>query len=248
MAVGNLLIGGMIQQAGNIGDAARLLSAMLDIDAEVLPVSIEDIHLSATLADGSRVHGELEVRRLAKPAIVDLQVDGARAGVWTPVACAVSQASFLIIGPGSLWTSIGGVLSVPGMRDAISSSRARSVFICNTTTQPGQSDGLDFGAHVDVIARLLGRKPDAVVANSGILPEETERSLIADGLTPIRPTPDEVATVESSGTTVIVDDVLAPQTAKPQLWEKMHTAYHDTEKVAGIIAKMVLRENLQPRQ
>jgi uncharacterized cofD-like protein len=243
MAVGNLLIGALIQQTGNIGEAARHLSAMLGVDADVLPVSIEDIHLSATLADGSRVHGELEVRRPGKAAIVGLRVDGKQTSVWPPVSQAIREATFLVIGPGSLWTSIGGVLSVCGMREAVSQSGAQTIFICNTTTQPGQSDGLDFGAHVDVITGLLGRTPDVVLANSGMLPERTEEGFRADALVPIRPTADEIAAVEESGTTVIVEDVLAPQTAKPQLWEKMHTAYHDTDIVSRILAGMVTPEH-----
>lgn len=245
MAVGNLLIGALIQQTGNIGEAARRLTAMLDIDAEVLPVSVEDIHLSATLADGSQVYGELEVRRPGKPPIVDLQVDGKPDAVWPPVAHAVGEASYLVIGPGSLWTSIGGVLSVGGMREAVSRSSAESVFICNTTTQPGQTDGMGFTAHVDVISALLGRHPDVVLANSGKLEEHIEAGLTADGLIPIRPAVEEISAVEATGTRVIVDDLLAPQNVKPQLWDKMHTAYHDSAKVSRLLATRVLQETAE---
>ncbi len=238
--MGNLLVGAMIQQTGNIGEAARHLKAMLGIEADVLPVSIEDIHLSATLADGSRVYGELEVRRPGKSPVVELRVDGQREGVWPPVTQAVTEGSHLIIGPGSLWTSIGGVLSVCGMKQAIMESASRSVFICNTTTQPGQTDGLDFAAHVSVITGLLGRPPDIVIANSGRLTEEVESGLRSDGLIPIRPTEAEIEAVETEGIRVIVSDVLAPQAAKPQLWEKLHTAYHDTETVSRILAELLM--------
>ena len=243
MAIGNLLIGAQIQQTGSIGDAATHLTTMLGIDATVLPVSVENIHLSATLADGSRVHGELEVRRPDKPAIAELSIDGESEGAWLPVRRAIAEASYLILGPGSLWTSIGGVLSVSGVREAIGGSSARVVFICNTTTQPGQSDGLDFVGHVEVIARLLGRVPHLVLANSGALPEPTEEALRTDGLILIRPSRADIAAVEARGSHVIAEPVLAPQTAaKPQLWEKLHTAYHDTGAVSQILGRLMLQK------
>lgn len=239
MAVGNLVIAALLQRLGDIGRATSALAELLGVREHILPVSTEDIHLSATLTDGSLVRGELEVRRPGKAAIEELRVDGAVAGVWPPAAQVLRSASVLVIGPGSLWTSIGGVLTVPGVRQCVLDSGAKIIFVANTTTQPGQTDGLDLAGHVEVLTHLMGRSPDVVVANEGRLYASEEEELQRSGLGLVLPDRAAVLRLEASGARVVRAGLLAPTSESTELWQKLHTAYHDMNKLAEVVATVM---------
>jgi uncharacterized cofD-like protein len=239
MALGNLVLGAISQQSGNLGEAGLLLAQLLGVDIPVLPVSVENIHLGAILADGTIVHGEVAVRQPGKPPIRELFIEGEQLGLWQPTREALAQARAIVLGPGSLWTSLGAILTVRGVREAIASSGARTIFVCNTTTQPGQTDSLDVVGHVVVISQLLGRSPDVVLINTG-QPAPTLRDALArDGLYLLEPTPESIARIESLGTSVLLADLLAPAQARPSLWQKLDTAYHDMERTAAILQPLL---------
>jgi uncharacterized cofD-like protein len=239
MAAGNLLLGALAQQTGDIGLATEQLARLLGVHERVLPVSVENIHLGAILADGAHVSGELEVRRPGKPPITELYIEGARQGIWEPARNVLEAADALVIGPGSLWTSIGGVLAVPGVRDALRRSKARVVFICNTTTQPGQTDGLDLWGHIQVAAKLVGRYPDIVIANNGRPQPGEECALEREGLVMLVPDQSSIGRAEAQGTEIVARDLLVGAGGKSELWQKLHTAYHDMDKTAAVIAGLI---------
>ncbi len=239
MAIGNLVLAGLVQQVGDIGRASRVVQQLLDVAQSVLPVSVEDLHLSAVLEDGTRVSGELEVRRPGKAPIAELEVEGQTAGAWPPVLEALEQARAIVIGPGSLWTSLGGVLAVHGVCEAIGRSRARVAFVCNTTTQPGQTDGYSFLAHVVALGRLLGRTPDVVIGNTGKLGEAEEQDLAEHGLHLVCPEETGTVRLEGHGVEVVGGDIVLRSDGAPRLWQKLHTAYHDMDKLATVVASVI---------
>jgi uncharacterized cofD-like protein len=239
MSAGNLLLGALTQQTGNIGQATEQLADLLGVREAVLPVSVENIHLAAHLADGIRVTGELEVRRPGKAAIQQLFIEGAGQGVWPPTRDILRDASVLVVGPGSLWTSIGGVLAVPGVQEAIAESSVHIVFVCNTTVQPGQTDGLDLERHVDIVSSLLGRPPDAVIANSSVPDDDERRSLEEHGLSLVLPTTSTRPALEARHIRLETAELLLSSPGSPTLWQKLHTAYHDMEKTAKLIGELV---------
>ncbi|HZT96072.1 MAG TPA: gluconeogenesis factor YvcK family protein [Chloroflexota bacterium] len=235
MAVGNLVLGALTQETGNIGLAAGRLSSMLGVAEQVLPVSLEDIHLSAELEDGTRVHGEYEVRRPGKQAIRSLFIEGQQEGAWEPVRTAIEEATHCVLGPGSLWTSLGAVLEVRGIREALATSSARILFVCNTTTQPGQTDGLDFQGHIGVVTRLSGRAPDVVLANTGQPEPDLEEDLALHDLHMVYP---PAMAGQDSASVIIGKDFLA-RSRPDRDWQKLHTAYHDMNKVAAALVPLI---------
>lgn len=246
MALGNLVLGGLAQQTGNLAHAASMMAEMLDVRERVLPVSVEDIHLDATLEDGVEVFGELEVRRPGKPPIRQLHIRGSVEGVWPETAEALRSASALILGPGSLWTSLGGVLAVPGVREAVLSGGAQVVFVCNTTTQPGQTDGSDVIQHVAALAELLGRDPDVVILNGGRLEPDEEGQLAQHGLHLLLPDDRSVQHLESRGVEVVTGDLLSRHRHPTHdLWHKLHTAYHDMDRLADVVLSSVVSSRLE---
>ena len=124
--------------------------------------------MCAELADGKVGRGEwaiigrrnLEpvVRVFHEPALPETR----------EVLDALRHAAAVLICPGSLWTGIGSVLAARGVRGAL--AKARVVYVANLMTQPGQTDGMDAAAHEAAIARMLGRRPDAVLVNTGLPP------------------------------------------------------------------------------
>jgi len=238
MAVGNLVLGAFTQSLGDIGQATEHLAGMLRAQARVLPVSVEDLQLRATLSDGSVITGELDIRATGKASIQEIGILGGSAGIWPPAREAVERADGIILGPGSLWTSVGGVLVVGGVAEAIARSRARLAFVCNTTTQPGQTDRLGVLDHVEIVARLAGRSLDVVIANLGRLPDDRTQALEQRGLYPIFPGAGDVERLERAGTRLLTADLVGQETLSSSLWQKLDTAYHDMGRLAELLTSL----------
>ncbi len=234
VALGNMVLAGLTQQLGDIGQATIHLGRLLGVPVPVLPVSIDTLDLTAELEDGSVVTGELEVRALGKPPIRSVGVTGS-GGIWHPVGDVLRSATFITIGPGSLWTSLAAILAIGGVREAVAASHARVVFICNTTTQPGQTDGMDVAGHVTTMHRYLPRPLDYVLVNSAVPSEPLLESLVSDGLHPLHATDVMVSTMETCGTKVIQAPLLEASAERQSHWNKLDTAYHDMNKVADVL-------------
>lgn len=235
MAVGNLILGTLTQSVGNIGTATRSLSELLSVTETVLPASVDNIHLRAVLDDGKEIEGELDIRRPGKAPIRSMTVHPATARVWKDTEIMLRSADVVILGPGSLWTSLGAVLAVPGVTAAIADSGAKVVFICNTTTQPGQTDGLDLVGHVNTVSQLLNRVPDVVIANSAPI---TDVQFTEAGLMPVRPAAGDAELLAGMNSTLIAADLIGSETLTTSLWQKLHTAYHDMNKLADAIVSL----------
>jgi uncharacterized cofD-like protein len=239
MAIGNLLLGVLTQDTGNLGEAALILARLLQVDIPVLPASVENLHLCAILVDGSVIRGEVAVRQLDKPAIREVFIEGEQVGIWAPAREALLEATTLVIGPGSLWTSLAATLSVRGIREAIEQSEPRIVFVCNTTTQPGQTDGLDAVAHVEVVSQALGRPPDFTLLNHGTVLPEIRETMERDGLCLLDASDETIASMERVGTRVLCADLLSRAVRRETLWNKMDTAYHDMERTADMLLPLL---------
>jgi uncharacterized cofD-like protein len=199
------------------------VSELVGTVAPVLPASIADVQLCAELADGSTVRGEVYVRGLGKPPIRSLSLDPP-GPAYPPALEAIRAADLVAIGPGSFFTSVLATLQFGGMVDALRSTPARVVFICNSTTQPGQTDGL--GAY-DHVARL-NRSPD--------LPGDLVARLAADGLHVLAPDDAEVERIAALGVRPLVADYSGDPGAARQLWNKQDTMRYDPAKVGAALA------------
>ncbi len=165
-AVGNLLLAALVQlEQGDFEQAVREMNRVLAVRGRVVPATGTVVSLCARLDDGTEVAGQ---SRIAKTNRVDR--------VWvTPedvqptgdALQAIADAELIVIGPGSLFTSLLPALVVPGIREAIAASGALVVFVCNVATQPGETGGFDLADHVDALARHgAAHLPDIVLANN----------------------------------------------------------------------------------
>lgn len=164
---GNLFLAALSEVTGNFDLAIQECSRVLKIRGRVLPSTLAQISLWAEREDGTHVSGETRIA--AGP--------GACRRVWLqpepsahpPAVAAIAGADLVLLGPGSLFTSVLPHLAVPEIAEALAASGAPRAYICNVMTQPGETDGFDAADH---LARVLDAAPggvDLVLAHEGPL-------------------------------------------------------------------------------
>jgi uncharacterized cofD-like protein len=220
VAFGNLMLAAITQMTGSFGKAIELMANALNIPATILPVTTHDTHICAELVDGSIVEQEVNVRGLNKPAIKRVFVQHPAAEVYPPCLDAIAAADLITIGPGSLFTTTIACLAFEGIRAAIKRCKAKVVFVCNNTTQPGQTDGFTLFEHVRQINEYLDGRLDVVLLNSRKPTPHARRLYAADGVQVLLPTPSEVAQIRKLGVKVLVRDVAEETKEKRSLWQK----------------------------
>jgi uncharacterized cofD-like protein len=177
--LGNLLITAMADIAGSFEEAVAEAGRVLAVKGRVLPSTLHDVRLVAEVqlpkkTTGELVKGESQITKAAgKVKRVWLEPNNPLA--FPPAIQAILSADLIIIGPGSLYTSILPNLLVPDIAEALRASRGLKFYVCNVASQPGETDNYTVGDHARTIEKHLGtRLFDIVVANkkfTGSLPE-----------------------------------------------------------------------------
>jgi len=176
-SVGNLLIAAMTQlKDGDFEKAIQEISKVLAIRGRVLPSTLTHVNLRAEMEDGSCVEGETAIvaypARIRRMHLVPPDVEPPQEAI-----DAIKQADVIVLGPGSLFTSVIPNLLVPKIVDALRATDAMRVYVCNVMTQPGETDGFTASDHVRAIeAHAGGRVFDYVLVNNATpMPELMER-------------------------------------------------------------------------
>ncbi|MBO8127250.1 MAG: YvcK family protein [Firmicutes bacterium] len=183
---GNIFIATMSEITGDFEAAVRESSRVLAVRGQVLPSTLEDVSLVAHFTDGTSVEGESEIP-LARKTISRIELKPA--GVSPPAEAveAIKEADLIVLGPGSLYTSVVPNILVPEIRRAITTARAPVVYVCNIMTQPGETDGYSVLDHLDGLSAHLGKGVvDYVVANQSEFPPEVIEKYAAEGAEPVR--------------------------------------------------------------
>ena len=165
-AVGNLLLAALVQmQHGDFEEGVREMNRVLAVRGRVVPATGTAVTLHARLDDGTEVAGQSLIARTNRVDRVWVEPGAVRPT--DDALLAIAEAELVVIGPGSLFTSLLPALVVPGIREAIAASGALVVYACNVATQPGETGGFDLADHVDALARHgAGHLPDIVLANN----------------------------------------------------------------------------------
>jgi uncharacterized cofD-like protein len=164
-AVGNLLLAAATAlEDGDFEEGVRRLNRILAVRGQVVPVTATPLVLHARCQDGSAVDGQSLIMRTPGIERVWITPDDVRPA--SDALAAIADAELIVIGPGSLYTSLLPNLLVPGVRDALLASSAVRVFVCNVATQEGETAGLTLAGHVDaLVAHTAPRIVDVVLAN-----------------------------------------------------------------------------------
>ena len=239
MALGNLLLAALGRELGDFGAAVDYLTQLARPSVTVLPVSTADTQLCAELADGVLVSGELAVRGLAKPPIARLFLAPPAAALPAALA-AIQQADLIVLGPGSLFTTLLADLLFGGLVDALQTTAAQVVYVCNTTTQPGQTDRLSALDHVRQLVAALGPGTlDAALINASAPDPAQLARLAADGLALLTPDAAELRQIAALGVTPLVSDLTEQAAAARALWNKQDTVRHDPARLGAALRTFV---------
>jgi uncharacterized cofD-like protein len=153
---GNLFLTAMSDIAGDLEKAIAASSHVLAIRGRVLPATLCDVSLWAELADGRRIDGESNITE-AQGKIARIGCLPADPPALPAAIRAIKEADYIIIGPGSLYTSVIPNLLVPEIREAIARTKAPRIYVCNIMTQPGETESYTVADHVRAIDRVCGR-------------------------------------------------------------------------------------------
>ncbi|MAG35038.1 MAG: hypothetical protein CL878_02135 [Dehalococcoidia bacterium] len=236
VAFGNLFIGALAQMTGSFERAVLETNRILEPAGRILPVTLTSTHLCAELVDGTLRYEEVSVRGLDKPSIQRVFLRDEEVEVYPGVVEAIKSADVITFGPGSLFTTVVASLLVKGVREAIAEARergARTVYICNTTTQPGQTDGFTAYDHVAEVASYLGADLlDYALINTGVPSEAALDRFRHSGLLLLAVTPEEVRKITSLGVQVVAGGMIEQGSDERVLWDKQDAIRHDPAAVA----------------
>jgi uncharacterized cofD-like protein len=189
-SLGNLLITALTELTGSFEEAVAESGRVLAVQGKVFPSTLHDVRLVAQVQvqDSNKevkIRGESEIpRKGGKIKRVWLEPNNPLA--FPPTIQAILNADIIIVGPGSLYTSIIPNLLVPDISEAIRASRGLRFLICNVATQPGETEGYTCGDHIKAIEKIIGNGIfDVVICNdncNGRLPEDIEYVCIEDEL------------------------------------------------------------------
>jgi uncharacterized cofD-like protein len=165
-SLGNLFITALTKVTGSFEQAVIESANVLNIRGRVLPATVENVRLDAELVDGSVIEGESNIQHKLAP-IHRVLLSPPDPAAYGPAVSAILNADLIVLGPGSLYTSIVPNLLVPDIVRAVRAAAAPKVYVINVATQTGETDHFTAFDHVDVVDRQLGAGVlDAVLINS----------------------------------------------------------------------------------
>ncbi|HBY82628.1 MULTISPECIES: gluconeogenesis factor YvcK family protein [Staphylococcus] len=155
-SLGNLLIAGMTNITNDFGHAIKELSKVLNIKGKVIPSTNSSVQLNAIMEDGDIVYGESKIPKMQKKIDkVFLEPDDVEP--MEEAVEALEEADLIVLGPGSLYTSVISNLCVKGISEALLNSSAPKLYVSNVMTQPGETDGYDVKEHINALHRQAGK-------------------------------------------------------------------------------------------
>lgn len=167
VSLGNLILAALTRITGDFGKAVMAANSLLKTEVKIYPVSTESTHIACRLENGREIRGEWEIILRKDQSPIKEILLTKKADAFPQVLKALSRADLIIIGPGSLFTGVLPHFLVEGIPEAIRSSRAKKVYICNMMTQPGQTTGFRVSDHIKQVKKYLGENPDYVIVNNG---------------------------------------------------------------------------------
>ena len=183
--LGNLILAALADQTGSFLRAVEVSSQVLRTCGRILPATFDDAVLVADTDDGQTVRGETEIDAVARP-IRRLRLEPADAAATPGVLEAIESADLIVIGPGSLYTSVVPNLIVEGVGDALRRTSAVVVFVANLVTEPATREfGLE--RHLEILDEHVGSAAiDAVLAHEGPIEDDVLERYRAEGAAPLR--------------------------------------------------------------
>ena len=233
---GNLFLAAMDGVSENFEDAVQKMSSVLAVTGKVLPVTLDDMKLVAELENGSRIEGESQIPEEAirqKSRIKKLMINPKDAKPLQDAIKAIEEADAIVLGPGSLYTSVIPNLLVKDISESIRKSDAIKIYISNIMTQPGETDGFKASDHIKMLKKYGGRGiVDYVIANRGDIPADIKERYLNDN--------SELVELDSKELKSLGVEVIEASLAKI---EKGYVK-HDSEYLAEVLVDTIMEKKL----
>jgi uncharacterized cofD-like protein len=210
-ALGNLILTALCQETGSLRRAVDLAAEVMQVAGAVLPVTEVPVTLCAEGEDGRRARGECEITA-ARLEIARVWLEPARPLPSRGVLECIDAADVIVLGPGSLYTSVIPPLLVGGVADAVRRSKALRLYACNLMAEPGETDGFDAADHLRALGRHLG--PDSIdvcLANTRLPSAPLAKRYLASGAAPVTP---DLEAIRALGVLPVTADLLAEDGSK----------------------------------
>jgi len=223
---GNLFLAALTGITGDFYQAVLTAEQVLSVRGKILPATLEHVRLRGRGRSGRTYHGEVAVGRSGE-GLESLELVPDAPAVFPAAAEALESADLILLGPGSLYTSILPNLLIPGIREAITRSKAPVALLLNLMTEPGETDGMGGVQHLDAIERQAGSGlVDLVVTNVGIPSDERLNVYAEQGA---RPVVADRAVLASRGVRVLERNLLS----------RSDLIRHDPEAIRAVVEDLL---------
>lgn len=223
---GNLFITAMTQVMGDFEKAVKESSKVLSIRGRVLPSTLEKVVLVAEHKDGRVTEGEASIPKAGSP-IKKIFIRPHEASAAPDAVRAIQEAELIVLGPGSLYTSVIPNLLIREIRDAVVGARVTKIYVCNVMTQPGETDHFRASDHVrELAAHTHPKILDACIVNVGKIPQAMLEKYAVENSVPVEA---DSGNIRDFGYDVIEEDLV----------NAADHVRHDADKLARIIANLL---------
>lgn len=233
---GNLFLAAMDGISDNFEDAVQKMSSVLAVTGKVLPVTLENMQLKAELANGQIVEGESMIPEVAyenNTSIKKLSIIPEDAKPLDDALDAIREADAIVLGPGSLYTSVIPNMLVKEITYAVKRSKAFKIYVSNIMTQPGETDGFKVSDHIKILNDYCGKDTvDCVIANVDNISDELKKRYWEDGSEIVEL---DLAELQKMGVEVVKANLVNINKGLIR---------HDSERLAEIIMQTVMEKKL----
>ena len=231
-AFGNLFIAAMTAVTGDFEEAVRESNRVLAVRGQVLPATSVPLNLSARLASGRRLYGQVEIAKADEP-IDRVFIEPADVRANGEALERILEAELIVLGPGSLFSSVLPNLLIPDVRDALAAAPGLKIYVCNVATQPGETEAMSASEHVSALLAHIGEDlVDYVIIN-----RNTDARRPTGWLA--QPVRVDVRRLEELPVVIVEEDVIDPANAHR----------HDPAKLAAAIMRLQQEDRVaRPRQ
>ncbi|PRR84294.1 gluconeogenesis factor YvcK family protein [Clostridium vincentii] len=233
---GNLFLAAMAGISDNFEDAVQKMSSVLAVTGMVLPVTLDDMQLVAMLENGNKVYGESQIPEevIKQNSIIsNLSIEPEDAQPLKEALQAIKEADAIVMGPGSLYTSVISNLLVKRISLAVRKSDALKIYVCNVMTQPGETDNFTTTDHLKILKKYGGKDiVDCVISNSGDISDELKDKYLKNNC--ILVTSDEKE-IKDLGVDLVQENIVKVEN---------EIVKHDSERLAEVLIDTIMKKKL----
>ena len=233
---GNLFLAAMAGISDNFEEAVQKMSSVLAVTGKVIPVTLDNMQLVARLQNGNIVEGESQIPEEAlkqNSRIDELMIRPENAKALKEALTAIKEADAIVMGPGSLYTSITSNLLVKDISRAVRKSNGIKIYISNIMTQPGETTGFKVSDHLKVLRKYGGKDiVDYVIVNTGEITDELKEKYNQEGAELVKLDEEDI---KSMGIKIVGENLVKINNG---------TVKHDSDKLAEVLADTIMEKKL----